>query len=124
MSLPRRDTAVSTSSTSSAGSMSGLGRTRQVIEDSYIDPDRLRNYMTKNFEPGSWTVRIKLGMVEITSPCKIPKVSAEEQTTIETRLLKPTCDLWMPWAQMGTKWVLLTSFSPWQKDYRLFTLPS
>ncbi|EXJ91806.1 hypothetical protein A1O3_00356 [Capronia epimyces CBS 606.96] len=94
MPLPRQDT---TSSTESASSASSVGRARQIIDDRYIDPDGLRNYMDRNFERGSWTIRvkpllrshslllpffqirtpvsIKLGKVIITAPRTIPKVS-------------------------------------------------
>ncbi|KAJ4531930.1 hypothetical protein HRR80_007937 [Exophiala dermatitidis] len=95
MPLPtRQDTASSRSSTStsksnspSSPSSSGGGQVRQIIDDRYVDPDRLKSYMKKNFAQGTWavqwtgwtdlqncdTLQAKLGIITITAPRLIPK---------------------------------------------------
>ncbi|EHY55164.1 hypothetical protein HRR83_005583 [Exophiala dermatitidis] len=81
MPLPtRQDTASSRSSTStsksnspSSPSSSGGGQVRQIIDDRYVDPDRLKSYMKKNFAQGTWAVQAKLGIITITAPRLIPK---------------------------------------------------
>jgi len=36
-----------------------LSRSSQIIDDKYINPGALKDYMKANFAPGTWTVQVR-----------------------------------------------------------------
>lgn len=83
--LVKRNTSLSTSSVSSAGSTFSIDGVQQIIDDRYIDPDGLRGYMAKNFEPGSWTVRVRLRFE--THTCPISRLLESEPVNRQSETL-------------------------------------
>lgn len=68
-------------STSTSGTPSVALNHTQTVKETYLDPNRLKAYMAQNHAPGTYSIKLKLGVWTIKSETAIPEADLDRLRT-------------------------------------------